>query len=215
MAKTTATVTVGADTSPFERKMRTLGKGLTGGITAGVSGIGNAAMSTLGTGLGIGLGFLGINSLPAIFDKLRAVSPQLSSAFTQLKVSVSDALIPAANKLAEVLNDNMPAIESGLSMFGEMLADAIQFWTEDAFKPEIWKDIGEAIADSVRDVLIGDGSSQTAGLLNLPASGIEAEARRQEDAIDAWLIRANPFNQMLMGNFLWNREVIPERASSL
>jgi len=214
MAKTTATVTVGADTKPFARAMRTLGQGITGGITVGVGRMGDAAMSTLGTGLGIGLGFLGLNSLSAVFGKLLAVSPQLSGAFTQLKVAVSDALIPAATKLAELLTDNLPVIESGLNSFGNMLADAIQFWTEDAFKPEIWKDIGEAIAEAVRDAVTGNAANQTAGVLNLPASGVEAEARRS-DPIDAWIIRANPFNQMLMGNFLLNREVVPERASSL
>jgi len=153
MAKTTATVTVGADTKPFARAMRGLGKSVTGGVTAGVGRAGGMAMSGLGAGLGIGAAFLGLRGLGSIFDKMRAVSPELNAELIKLKVAVGDALFPAAAKLAEVLRANMPMIESGLSAFGTMLGDAIQFWTDDAFNPEVWKDIGVAIADSVRDAI--------------------------------------------------------------
>jgi hypothetical protein len=153
MAKTTATVTVGADTSPFERKMRTLGKGLTGGITAGVGRVGGMAMSGLGAGLGIGAAFLGLQSLGSIFDQMRAVSPALNAELNKLRITIGNALFPAAEKLAMILRDNMPMIQNGLSEFGSMLADAIQFWTEDAFNPEVWKDIGIAISESIADAL--------------------------------------------------------------
>jgi len=153
MAKTTATVTVGADTKPFARAMRGLGKSVTGGVTAGVGRAGGMAMSGLGAGLGIGAAFLGLQGLGSIFDKMRAVSPELNAELMKLKVAVGDALFPAAQKLAEVLRDNMPAIESALSAFGGALTDAIQFWTEDAFNPDVWKDIGVAIADSVREAM--------------------------------------------------------------
>ena len=159
MAKTTATVTVGADTSPFERKMRTLGRGLAGGVTTGVSRVGGMAMSGLGAGLGIGAAFLGLQGLGAIFDKMRQVSPELNAQLTRLKVAIGDALVPVAFKLAEVLAEAMPTIESALSSFGTALADAIQFWTEDAFNPEVWKDIGQAIADSVYDAITGTRTS--------------------------------------------------------
>jgi len=153
MAKTTATVTVGADTKPFARAMRGLGKSVSGSITAGVGRAGGMAMSGLGAGLGIGLAFLGLQGLGSIFDKMRAVSPELNAELTKLKVTIGDALAPAADKFAEVLRNNMPAIEAALGEFGTMLSDAIQFWTEDAFHPAVWKDIGVAIADSVRDAM--------------------------------------------------------------
>jgi len=153
MAKTTATVTVGADTKPFARAMRGLGQSVSGSITAGVGRAGGMAMSGLGAGLGIGAAFLGLQGLGSIFDKMRAVSPELNAELMKLKVAVGDALFPAAQKLAEVLRDNMPAIESALSAFGGALTDAIQFWTEDAFNPDVWKDIGVAIADSVREAM--------------------------------------------------------------
>ena len=155
MAKTTATVTVGADTKPFARAMRGLGKSVTGGVTAGVGRAGGMAMSGLGAGLGIGAAFLGLQGLGSIFDKMRAVSPELNAELMKLKVAVGDALFPAAAKLAQVLRDNMPMIESGLSAFGTMLSDAIQFWTEDAFNPEVWADIGQAIGDAVLEYLNG------------------------------------------------------------
>ena len=162
MAKTTATVSVGADTSPFERKMRTLGKGISGATTRGATRLGGMAMSGLGAGLGIGAAFLGLQGLGSIFDKMRAVSPELNAELTKLKVAIGDALFPVAVKFADVLRENMPAIQSGLEMFGNALADAIQFWTEDAFNPEVWKDIGQAIADAVRDLIAG-GAQQGVG----------------------------------------------------
>jgi len=160
MAKTTATVTVGADTKPFARAMRGLGKSVTGGVTAGVGRAGGMAMSGLGAGLGIGAAFLGLQGLGSIFDKMRAVSPELNAELTRLKVTVGDALFPAAEKLAGVLRDNMPAIEAGLGEFGTMLADAIQFWTEDAFNFDVWKDLGAAIVDGIKSVFIGEEELQ-------------------------------------------------------
>ena len=119
--------------------------------------MGGMAMSGLGAGLGIGAAFLGLQGLGSIFDKMRAVSPELNAELTKLKVAIGDALFPVAVKLADVLRENMPAIQSGLEMFGNALADAIQFWTEDAFNPEVWKDIGVAIAEAVQDAITGAG----------------------------------------------------------
>lgn len=151
MAKTTATVTVGADTSPFERKMRTLGKGISGGITMGAGRLGGMAMSGLGAGIGFGALALGVGSLSSVFSQLLAVSPALNAAFTKLQVAIGQTLLPAADAFAKVLITNMPAIQSGLKVFGDMIADAIQFWTVDAFNPAVWKDIGKAIAESVSE----------------------------------------------------------------
>ena len=161
MAKTTATVSVGADTSPFERKMRTLGRGLAGGVTTGVSRVGGMAMSGLGAGLGIGAAFLGIQGLSGVFNKMLQVSPQLNAAMTQLSVSIGNALLPAATALANVLTNNLPAIESALQSFGTMLSDAIQFWTEDAFDPAVWADIGTAIAEAVKEAFSPQNIKQT------------------------------------------------------
>jgi len=161
VAKTTATVSVGADTSPFERKMRTLGRGLAGGVTTGVSRVGGMAMSGLGAGLGIGAAFLGIQGLSGVFNKMLQVSPQLNAAMTQLSVSIGNALLPAATALANVLTNNLPAIESALQSFGTMLSDAIQFWTEDAFDPAVWADIGTAIAEAVKEAFSPQNIKQT------------------------------------------------------
>jgi hypothetical protein len=164
MAKTTATVTVGADTKPFARAMRGLGKSVSGSITAGVGRVGGMAMSGLGAGLGLGGAFLGLQGLGSIFEKMRAVSPALNAELTKLKVAIGDALFPAAEKLAQVLRDNMPMIQSSLRSFGMALTDAIQFWTEDAFNPEVWKDIGVAIAESISDALTRlPASAESAG----------------------------------------------------
>jgi len=182
MAKTTATVTVGADTKPFARAMRGLGKSVTGSVTAGVGRAGGMAMSGLGAGLGIGAAFLGLQGLGSIFDKMRAVSPELNAELIKLKVAVGDALFPAAAKLAQVLRDNMPMIESGLSAFGTALGDAIQFWTEDAFNPEVWKDIGQAIGDAVLEYLNGAGEQVQSAI----EGQVGSEAR--EAAIDAGMV---------------------------
>jgi hypothetical protein len=153
MAKTTATVTVGADTKPFARAMRGLGKSVSGSITAGVGRVGGMAMSGLGAGLGLGAAFIGLRSLTAVFEKMLAVSPALNAELTKLKVSVGDALFPVAEEFARVLEENLPMINSGLAAFGTALGDAIKFWTEDAFNPDVWKDIGAAIAESVTDAI--------------------------------------------------------------
>ena len=177
MARTTATVTVGADTKPFDRKMRTLGKGLRGtgaAIGAGAGRVARAGMSGLGAGVGLGLGFLGLKGAGGNFNEMLAASPKLAGAVNQLKVAFQQALIPAAIKLADFLLANMPAITQGLEMFGNALADAIQFWTEDAFNPDVWRDIGVAIADSVRDAMklaVEDGRGAAIGTARELAGG--------------------------------------------
>jgi hypothetical protein len=197
MAKTTATVTVGADTKPFARAMRGLGKSVTGGVTAGVGRAGGMAMSGLGAGLGIGAAFLGLQGLGSIFEKMRAVSPELNAELMKLKVAVGDALFPAAAKLAEVLRDNMPAIESGLSAFGTMLSDAIQFWTEDAFNPEVWKDIGVAISESISEALnLLPGGVESAGREIGGALGGEVGAEAGAGAAGALTDALTTFNPM-------------------
>lgn len=153
MARTTATVTVGADTTPFAKKMRSLGDGITKRVSAGASRLGSMATGGLAAGFGAGLGMLGIQGLGGIFNQMLAVSPELNAEFNKLKVSVAEALVPMAVKLAEILRQHMPAIQEGLATFGVMLADAIQFWTEDAFDPSVWADIGDAIAGTIKDAL--------------------------------------------------------------
>ena len=158
MAKTTATVTVGADTRPFDRKMKNLGSGGIGGRAGAMAGglarrAGGAAMSGLGMGIGAVGAFAGLQGIGAIFQNMMVMSPKLAGAMAKLSVAFQQALLPAAEKLAEWLLENMPAIQSALGEFGTMLADAIQFWTEDALDPAIWKDIGAAIVDSVKDAL--------------------------------------------------------------
>lgn len=161
MAKTTATVTVGADTSPFERKMRTLGKGIGGGLTTGIGKVGGMAMSGLGAGVGAALGFLGLQGAGSIFDMMLAESPALNEQFTKLQTTLGDALQPAAEKLAEVLEENMPAIEEALESFGNMLSDALNFWTEDAWDPAVWADIGKAIAEAVTEAFKPENIKQS------------------------------------------------------
>lgn len=161
MAKTTATVTVGADTSPFERKMRTLGKGIGGGLTTGIGKVGGMAMSGLGAGVGAALGFLGLQGAGSIFDMMLAESPALNEQFTKLKTTLGDALQPAAEKLAEVLEENMPEIQEALESFGNMLSDALDFWTEDAWDPAVWADIGEAIAEAVKEAFKPENIKQS------------------------------------------------------
>lgn len=186
MAKTTATVTVGADTGPFERKMRSLGRGLAGGATVGVQRVGGMAMSGLGAGLGIGAAFLGLRTVGSTFDQLRAVSPQLNAELTKLKVAIGDALVPVALGLAEMLNRNLPTIEAELKMFGNALGDAIQFWTEDAFDPAVWKDIGYAIVDSVRDA-----ANSTASRAFTSATGQTPQEFGIQFAVETAVQRAN------------------------
>jgi len=186
VAKTTATVTVGADTSPFERKMRTLGKGISGGITMGAGRLGGMAMSGLGAGIGFGALALGVGSLSSVFNQLLAVSPALNAAFTKLQVAIGQALLPAADAFAKVLITNMPAIQSGLKVFGDMISDAIQFWTVDAFNPAVWKDIGTAIAEAV---------STAVSPQNIQAARAEAGTMVEEatgSGIIGWLIENNP-----------------------
>lgn len=151
--KNTATVTVGADTKPFARKMRNLGRGI-GNLGGKIQEKApRAAMSGLRTGAGIGLGLMGIRGVSSLFDMMRSRSPELEGALNKLKSALGTALTPAAMKLAGFLTNNLPAINNALSGFGTMIGDAIQFWTEDAFDPAVWKDIGLAIADNVNDAM--------------------------------------------------------------
>lgn len=150
MAKTTATVTVGADTSPFQKAMKGLGGSLTAKRSMG-GGMGGGAMSAIGGGIGLGAGLLGLKGIGSVIDNLKAISPEFAGAINSLSVAFQQALLPSAIKLAEFLLDVMPTIKTGLEMFGTALGDAIEFWTVDAFNPEVWKDIGLAIADSIKD----------------------------------------------------------------
>lgn len=156
MAKTTATVTVGADTRPFDRKMKNLGSGGIGGRAGAMAGglasrAGGAALSGLGMGLGAVGAFAGLQGIGSIFQNMLAMSPKLAGAVNKLSIAFQQALLPAAEKFAEWLLASLPTIQSALEGFGDMLADAIQFWTQDALDPAVWKDIGMAIADSVKD----------------------------------------------------------------
>jgi len=206
MAKTTATVTVGADTKPFARAMRGLGKTFTSTISAGVGGVGNMAISGLSTGLGMGLGMLGLNSIGSLFNKLRVLAPELEGAFVGLQVAVADALTPAAKKLGEVFVDMLPTIRAYTEEFGTMLADAIEFWTQEALDPMVWKDIGNAIVESVRDAALSMGLiEKTPGgstrITNLPEAVDRAAEEAGYDSVDRWLIQNNPAMHMLRGVF--------------
>lgn len=174
MAKTTATVTVGADTKPFEKKMRGLGgslKGVGGAMRKPIGG----AMSGLRAGIGGGLAFgamaAGLSGIGSVIDNLKAISPAFAGAMNNLSVAFQQALLPAAMQLASFLTKNMPAIASGLETFGIALGDAIKFWTEDAFNPEVWKDIGAAITESVRDSIVSS-TGVSEGTANTIVSGI-------------------------------------------
>lgn len=202
MARTTATVTVGADTRPFEKKMKTLGSGLKGGGGGGGigGGIGGAAMSGLGAGLGFGAAMLGVGSIQGLFNELMAVSPKLTGALRSVSVAFQQALIPAAEKLADFLISHLPAITSGLETFGNMLGDAIQFWTNDAFVPDVRKDIGAAISEAVRNAvteaaeLPSSVSSATRAAVGGGTGGEVAAA-----AADA-IVDLNPISLMLRYN---------------
>jgi len=196
--------------------MRTLGKGLarsiSGSINVGVSRIGGIAMSSLGTGLGIGAAFLGIQSMSSIFDKLLAVSPELNAAFTRLKVAIGDALVPVAFKFAEVINQHMPQIESALadfglalmdavphiasfvSDFGTMVSDAIQFWTEDALDPNVWKDIGLAIVEGIQQTM-SDASAAARELITGGITSVTGSSTAGTVAGAVWDF--SPINQHL------------------
>ena len=205
MAKTTATVTVGADTSPFERKMRTLGRGLAGGVTTGVSRVGGMAMSGLGAGLGFGLSQLGLDGIGSMFQKLREVSPQLNAAITKLTVAFGDALAPAADKLAEVFERLLPSVLTGLELFGNALADAIQFWTEDAFNPMVWQDIGKAITEVVKDAIKEGVTLAVGDEKGAPSLARRVEQAAIEDDMPPWMARiiGGHFSLQLIGGNLF------------
>lgn len=152
MARTTATVTVGADTRPFEKKMKTLGSGLKGGGGIG-GGIGGAAMSGLGFGAGALGALAGIRGFSSLLDNLKAVSPKLAGALESLTTSLQESLKPAAIALADVIIDKLPLIEEALESAGVMLGDAVKFWTEEAFDPAVWKDLAAGITDAVKSLL--------------------------------------------------------------
>lgn len=187
--------------------MRTLGKGLRGtgaAIGAGAGRVARAGMSGLGAGVGLGLGFLGLRGAGGIFNEMLAASPKLAGAVNKLQVAFQQALIPAAIKLADFLLANMPAITQGLEMFGNALADAIQFWTEDAFNPDVWKDIGVAIAEAARDafksVLEDRRDIVTGGARALAGGGTGGEAAAGAAAAMYDLNALSPLTLMLRYN---------------
>ena len=156
MAKTTATVTVGADTRPFERKMRSLGGGLGAGGGGGggggiLSGMFRSATSALGAGLGLGAAFLGVRGAQSAFDLAKALSPEFAGAMNTISVLLQDSIKPAITTLGKALQRFMPTIESALGSFGRMLDDVVKFWTEDALNPEVWKDIGRMIVEGIEE----------------------------------------------------------------
>lgn len=154
MAKTTATVTVGADTRPFERKMRSLGGGLGGGGGGGggiLSGMFRSATSALGAGLGLGAAFLGVKGAQSAFDLAKALSPEFAGAMNTISVLLQDSIKPAITTLGKALQRFMPTIETALGTFGRMLDDVVKFWTEDALNPEVWKDIGRMIVEGIKE----------------------------------------------------------------
>ena len=163
MAKTTATVTVGADTRPFERQMRSLGGGLGGGGGGGgggiLGGMFRSATSALGAGLGLGAAFLGVRGAQSAFDLAKALSPEFAGAMNTISVLLQDSIKPAITTLGKALQRFMPTIESALGSFGRMLDDVVKFWTEDALNPEVWKEIGVMIAEAVKDHLGEKGAS--------------------------------------------------------
>ncbi len=152
MARTTATVTVGADTRPFEKKMKTLGSGLKGGGGIG-GGIGGAVMSGLGFGAGALGALAGISGLGSLLDNMKAVSPELTGALESLTTSLQESLKPAAIALADVIIDKLPLMEDALESAGVMLGDAVKFWTDEAFDPAVWTDLAVGITDSVKSLL--------------------------------------------------------------
>ena len=188
MAKTTATVTVGADTKPFEKKMKGLGgslKGVGGAMQKPIGGAMSGIRAGVGGGLAFGAMAMGLAGIGSIIDNMKAISPEFAGAMNKLSVAFQQALLPAALELAGFLTRHMPAIASGLETFGIALGDAIKFWTVDAFNPEVWKDIGSAIAESVRDAIVGatgipegaantivNGATQGSGAARSIAEGI-------------------------------------------
>lgn len=184
MAKTTATVTVGADTRPFDRKMKNLGSGGIGGRAGGLaSRAGGAAMSGLGMGLGALGAVAGVGGLQALIDNLRVLSPKLDGFFKGLEVAFQQLLKPAAIALGEALYEQIPRINSAMKDFGESLGDAVRFWTEEAFDPAVWKDIGQAIVESIQDAVGGPDSQagQAVGAMVAPGT----TKSRIEGTIDA------------------------------
>ena len=155
MAKTTATVTVGADTRPFERKMRSLGSGLGGGGGGGggiLGGMFRSATSALGAGLGLGAAFLGVKGAQSAFDLAKALSPRMPAAMNTIGVLLQDSIKPALERLGKALKDNMPTIEARRNI-RKHVGRCREIWTEDAPDPEVWKDIGVMMRESIKEVL--------------------------------------------------------------
>lgn len=154
MPKTTATVTVGADTNPFQRAMKGLG-GKIGGVGGRIStGLGKSIATGLSGGLGFGLASVGLGSIESLFNMMRVTSPKFESAIQQLSSTVMQALVPVATMLAEKLIEWMPEIQTAVMAIGNFMADVIQFWTEDVLDPKVWEDIGLAIGEGFMDVVL-------------------------------------------------------------
>ena len=196
MARTTATVTVGADTRPFEKKMKTLGSGLKGGGGIG-GGIGGTVMSGLGFGAGALGALAGIRGLGGVLDNMKAVSPELAGALEGLTTILQESLKPAAMALADVLVEKLPLIEGALEEAGVMLGDAVKFWTEEAFDPAVWKDLASGITDSVKS-LLGDNPTVN-GVVDTMVAG---SALSPAAAVDSTIVSMGGQNPGMMNDVL-------------
>ena len=188
MAKTTATVTVGADTSPFQKAMKGLGSSLTAERSIG-GGLGGA-MSAIGTGLGFGAGLLGIKGFNSIMDLMKAISPELNGAIVSLKVAFADALLPAAESLAKGLIAIMPAINQILDAASKAFADAKEYWTDGGFNfKESIQDFSGAVGIKMGDQeaqVVADQLQSGSAAARTIAAGIGlSESRAATFAIDS------------------------------
>ena len=189
MAKTTATVTVGADTSPFQKAMKGLGGSLTAERSIG-GGLGGGAMSAIGTGLGFGAGLLGIKGFNSIMDLMKAISPELNGAIVSLKVAFADALLPAAESLAKGLIAIMPAINKILDAASKAFSDAKEYWTDGGFNfKESIQDFSGAVGIKMGDreaQVLADQVQMGSGPARTIAAGIGlGDSRGATFAIDS------------------------------
>jgi hypothetical protein len=170
MPKTTATVTVGADTNPFQRAMKGLG-GKIGGVGGRISAdLGKSIVTGLSGGLAFGLTSVGLGSIESLFNMMRVTSPKFESAIQQLSSTVMQALVPVATMLAEKLIQWMPEIQNAVMAMGNFMADVIQFWTEDVLDPRVWKDIGMAIGEGLWSIS-ADFKEQTPDIVRSQVAG--------------------------------------------
>jgi len=206
MAKTTATVTVGADTSPFQKAMKGLSSSLTAERSIG-GALGGGAMSALGSGLGFGAGLLGIKGFGSIMDLMKALSPELNGAIIKLKVAFADALVPAAESLAIALNSMMPAIKKILDIGGKSVKDAKEFWSQGGFdlKNSV-QDFGDAVGVKFTDKeaqLIADQTQTGSTPARTIAAGIGFPGDRTVTAT---------IDSLSMGYFLYMEQVISKAS---